>query len=99
MSAAIAGPASIAANAMLPSKICFIATPPEFPVSQLESCRLVRGTITRPDADGCDIWATMEWIRTVHHSAQYVGSASHAFDSIRPRAVAEMAKLLEYPLQ
>jgi hypothetical protein len=59
MSAAIAGPAIIAASATLPSKNLFIVRPPEFPVGVVPAVAIIASL----DADGCDISATAERIR------------------------------------
>jgi hypothetical protein len=66
MSAAIAGPAIIAASPTLPSKNFFMTKPPVSPVRVVSTV----ATIASLDTKGCDISATMKGIRQLGHSAK-----------------------------
>jgi hypothetical protein len=64
MSAAIAGPASIAASPTLPSKNFFIAEPPKVPHHTSGIVSTGDVTLACLEADGCDICATVWRIRS-----------------------------------
>ena len=88
MSAAIAGPASIAASPTLPSKNFFINSglPPGSPLDQLDLTSSL--TLARLGPDGCDICATVKGFVTAVTGATEAGGghrrgATHRVPSVR----------------